>query len=66
MDIMDEMVSPGLLPRPSLSDRNLIAGRRRDLSVAGVTAPAFVERAVAAAAGFTTLMCRRGYCPGLR
>ena len=47
-------VSPGSRPRPSLSELTM----RR---VAGVSAPAFVERV-----GLQPKMCRRGLGPGLR
>ena len=40
-------VSPGLMPRPSLSDSSVAAMAQRLQGVAGVDAPAFVERSVA-------------------
>ena len=41
---MLRQVSPGLMPRPSLSGRSYCAWCSGDSGVAGVDAPAFVER----------------------
>ena len=43
-EIWAEVVSPGLRPRPSLSELSMYQPDREALGVAGVTAPAFVER----------------------
>ena len=65
-------VSPGFTPRsprPSLSVVGLASARRIARSVAGVHAPAFVERSGASdssAARSNFCSCRRGSCPGLR
>ncbi len=40
-------VSPGFMPRPSLSDVHFLTDCLMMVSVAGVYAPAFVERLVA-------------------
>ena len=61
------IVSPGFTPRPSLSgvarDPDL---RRVQPRVAGVHAPAFVERSRSARPTFRRRSCRRGSRPGLR
>ena len=57
-------VSPGLQPRPSLSDRDPHPYVRQDGSVAGVTAPALIERPPPPVSRLVDTQCRRGYSPG--
>ena len=59
-------VSPGCVPRPSLSVHEHLRERHRASGVAGVRAPAFVERCPRFALGTASRTCRRGACPGLR
>ena len=54
-------VSPGLMPRPSLSARHERPSPAALARVAGVDAPAFVERI----GGAVTSMCGRVVSPGL-
>ena len=59
-------VSPGFTPRPWLSDRRSVgAGRRGARRVAGVHAPALVERPRTPACTGRWWVCRRGSRPGL-
>ncbi len=59
-------VSPGCVPRPSLSEDVLDVVRGIAGGVAGVRAPAFVERAGLRRLRRPDRECRRGACPGLR
>ena len=63
-------VSPGFTPRPSLSGplgKTLGAGVMTSFrGVAGVHAPAFVERGLPMTAVTGENLCRRGSRPGLR
>ena len=60
-------VSPGFTPRPSLSGSDHPRGGGRRPGVAGVHAPAFVERgAISRLTAVVRDGCRRGSRPGLR
>ena len=60
-------VSPGFMPRPSLSEAYILYRPvHRPVRVAGVYAPAFVERVGENQRWEKVPMCRRGLCPGLR
>ena len=59
-------VSPGFTPRPSLSGPCAAAWPRLPTRVAGVHAPAFVERTRGRPGGGCGASCRRGSRPGLR
>ena len=54
------MVSPGLMPRPSLSEGRLGGTDRDGKGVAGVDAPAFVERLSFGPCMPPDKRCRRG------
>ena len=59
-------VSPGFTPRPSLSEPERCGAHDWRASVAGVHAPAFVERRGGHRPGPRRHLCRRGSRPGLR
>ena len=64
--VSSDHVSPGFMPRPSLSDGIFPSKAFFKACVAGVYAPAFVERSKYMTKPGRQLLCRRGLCPGLR
>ena len=60
------VVSLGFTPRPSLSGPSFDGQRQGDTGVAGVYAPAFVERPGTVSRNTVLWWCRWGLRPGLR
>ena len=65
-NVVTRVSSPGSRPRPSLSGVDRTDQPHRLGGVAGVSAPAFVERLSGGRETAASRSCRRGLGPGLR